>query len=66
MLRDSSLFSVAGVWELMFLARTVGRSEFKHLKMLITAALTYWALSIVFEFVQSHIEADYGKAEVLR
>ena len=63
MLKDSSLVSVVGVWELMFLARTQGRAEFRHLEMLITAALIYWALSIVFEFVQSRIEAHYGKAE---
>jgi polar amino acid transport system permease protein len=66
MLKDSSLVSVVGVWELMFLARTQGRSEFKHLEMLITAALIYWAMSIVFEFLQSRIEAYYGKAELNR
>ncbi len=38
MLKDSSLVSVIGVWELMFLARTQGRAEFRHLEMLITAA----------------------------
>lgn len=61
MLKDSSLVSVVGVWELTFLARTQGRSEFKHLEMLITASLIYWALSIFFEIVQSRIEAHYGR-----
>ena len=32
MLKDSSLVSVIGVWELMFLARTQGRAEFRHRK----------------------------------
>ena len=61
MLKDSSLVSVMGVWELMFLARTQGRSEFRHLEMLITAALIYWTISIVFEVIQARIEAYYGK-----
>ncbi len=61
MLKDSSLVSVMGVWELMFLARTQGRAEFKILEMLITAAIIYWIISIVFELVQARIEAYYGK-----
>ncbi|MBP2303551.1 amino acid ABC transporter permease [Azospirillum picis] len=56
MLKDSSLVSVIGVWELMFLARTQGRDEFRHLEMLITAAALYWLISIVLEQVQSRLE----------
>ncbi|HEV7369820.1 amino acid ABC transporter permease [Arenibaculum sp.] len=63
MLKDSSLVSVMGVWELMFVARTQGRSEFRHLEMLITAALIYWALSMVFELIQSRIEARFRVAQ---
>ncbi len=62
MLKDSSLISVIGVWDLMFLARTQGRSEFKHLEMLITAALVYWLISIMFELIQARIERHYGKS----
>ena len=61
MLKDSSLVSVMGVWELTFIARTAGRAEFRHLEMLIAAALIYWLLSIVFEIVQVRLEAYYGK-----
>ena len=61
MLKDSSLVSVVGVWELTFLARTQGKSEFKHIEMLITAALVYWVMSICFELVQARIERHYGK-----
>jgi polar amino acid transport system permease protein len=61
MLKDSSLVSVMGVWELTFIARTQGRSEFRHLEMLITAAVIYWILSIVFEIIQARLEAYYGK-----
>jgi polar amino acid transport system permease protein len=62
MLKDSSLVSVMGVWELMFLARTQGRAEFKHLEMLITAAIIYWIISICFEAIQARVEAYYGRA----
>lgn len=56
MLKDSSLVSVIGVWELMFLARTQGREEFRHLEMLITAAMLYWILSIILERGQAVLE----------
>lgn len=63
MLKDSSLVSVVGVWDLTYRAKTAGRAEFKHLEMLITAALIYWILSICLELVQSKIETHYGKGE---
>src|SRR5688572_24750093 len=56
MLKDSSLVSVMGVWELTFVARTSGRAEFRHLEMLITAALIYWLLSIVLEIIQARLD----------
>ncbi len=59
MLKDSSLVSVIGVWELMFLARTLGNKDFKHMEMLITAALIYWCLSMCLEYIQSRIERHY-------
>ena len=61
MLKDSSLVSVMGVWELMYLAQIYGRGEFKYMEMLITAALIYWALSAVFEIIQARLERHYGK-----
>lgn len=61
MLKDSSLVSVMGVQELMFLARTQGRAEFKHLEMLITAAMIYWVISVLFELAQARIEAHYRR-----
>lgn len=63
MLKDSSLVSVVGVWELTFLARTQGRAEFKHLEMLITASLIYWIMSICFEMVQARIEAYFRRGD---
>ncbi len=61
MLKDSSLVSVLGVWELSFLARTQGKTEFRHIEMLLTAAVIYWLLSMLFEFLQARLEAYYGR-----
>lgn len=63
MLKDSSLVSVIGVWELMFLARTLGNKDFKHMEMLITAALLYWLMTMVLELIQSRIERKYRKQQ---
>ena len=59
MLKDSSLVSVVGVWELMYLSRTMGQTEFRHIEMLITASLIYWVLSMGLELVQSRIEERF-------
>lgn len=64
MLKDSSLVSVIGVWELMYLARTQGQTEFRHIEMLITASMIYWLLSIALEFLQSRIEERFGRSGV--
>ncbi|MBB3979795.1 polar amino acid transport system permease protein [Rhizobium azooxidifex] len=61
MLKDSSLVSVVGVWELMYLARTLGQTEFRHIEMLITASMIYWMLSIGLELMQARIEARFGR-----
>ena len=62
MLKDSALVSVVGVWELMYLARTQGQSEFRHIEMMLTASLIYWAFSMLLELVQSRIERRFGVA----
>jgi polar amino acid transport system permease protein len=64
MLKDSSLVSVVGVWELMYLARTQGQSEFRHIEMMITASLIYWAFSIALEMVQARVERHFGRDHV--
>ncbi len=61
MLKDSSLISVMGVWEIMFLAQSYGRASYRYLEMLVTAALIYWAMSIIFELVQARLEVYYGR-----
>lgn len=62
MLKDSSLVSVVGVWDLMFLSRTIGRTDFKILEMLITASIIYWILSILLELVQKRVESYFSKS----
>ena len=62
MLKDSSLVSVIGVWELMYLARTQGQTEFRHIEMLITASMIYWALSVVLEYGQAKLEARFKRS----
>jgi polar amino acid transport system permease protein len=61
MLKDSSLISVMGVWEIMFLAQSFGRSSYRYIEMLTTAAAIYWILSICFEIVQSRLEVRFGR-----
>lgn len=61
MLKDSSLVSMMGVWELMFLARAYGRAEYRYIEMLLAAAVIYWVMSICFELIQTRIERYYGK-----
>ncbi|RWP55531.1 amino acid ABC transporter permease [Mesorhizobium sp.] len=64
MLKDSSLVSVLGVWELTFLARTLGQATFNHMEMLVAAAIIYWILSIGLELLQSRIERYYARSKV--
>jgi polar amino acid transport system permease protein len=61
MLKDSLLISVMGVWEIMFLAQSLGRSSYRYIEILTTAAAIYWILSIGFEIVQSRLEARFGR-----
>ncbi|MQY50204.1 amino acid ABC transporter permease [Rhodocyclus tenuis] len=56
MLKDSSLVSVMGLWEIMFLAQSYGRSSYRYMEMLLTAAIIYWALSLLLEMLQAHLE----------
>ncbi|MBS1181166.1 MAG: amino acid transporter permease [Proteobacteria bacterium] len=62
MLKDSSLVSLMGLWELNFLAQSYGRSTYHYMEMLLTAAFIYWLLSILFEIVQHRLETRFGRA----
>ncbi|MER9865381.1 amino acid ABC transporter permease [Mesorhizobium sp. M0185] len=64
MLKDSSLVSVVGVWELTFLARTIGQPTFHHMEMLITASIIYWIMSICLEVGQSRLERHFVRSKL--
>ena len=61
MLKDSSLVSIMGLWELNFLAQSYGRTTYHYMEMLVTAAAIYWTLSIVLEIVQARLERRFGR-----
>jgi len=62
MLKDSSLVSLMGLWELNFLAQSYARASYHYMEMLIAAALIYWTLSLVFELVQFRLERRFGRS----
>lgn len=61
MLKDSSLVSLLGLWELNFLAQSYGRSTYHYMEMLIAAAAIYWLMSLFFELIQTHLEQRFSK-----
>lgn len=61
MLKDSSLVSILGLWELNFLAQSYARSSYHYMEMLVCAAVIYWLLSIVLEIVQHRLEIRFGR-----
>lgn len=62
MLKDSSLVSIMGLWELNFLAQSFGRSTYHYMEMLLSAAIIYWVLSIGLEIVQNRLERRFGRS----
>ncbi len=63
MLKDSSLVSVVGVWELTKTAQVLGKRDFQVFEFLIAAAVIYWVMSVGFELLQARLEAYYGKGQ---
>ncbi len=63
MIKDSSLVSLMGVWEISYRATKIGRRYFRSLEMLIMAALFYWILCIILQAVQERIEAHMARGE---
>ncbi|WP_374487435.1 amino acid ABC transporter permease [Zoogloea sp.] len=59
LLKDSSLISVMGLWEVMFLAQSYGRSSYRYIEFLLTAAVIYWVLSVVLELIQVVLERRF-------
>ncbi|MBU8848652.1 MAG: amino acid ABC transporter permease [Desulfobacterales bacterium] len=63
MIKDSSLVSLMGVWELSFRAIKVGRRHFQSLEMLIMAAMIYWVMCFILQLVQEKIEAHMARGD---
>ncbi|MBU1341736.1 MAG: amino acid ABC transporter permease [Proteobacteria bacterium] len=63
MIKDSSLVSLMGVWELSYRAIKVGRRHFQSLEMLILVALIYWVMCILLQFVQEKIEKHMARGD---
>lgn len=59
-LKDSSLVAVMGIWEIMFLAQSYGRSLFRYMEMLTAAAIVYWIMSLLLEVLQMAIEKKFA------
>jgi len=63
MIKDSSLVSLMGVWEISYRAQKIGRRYFRSLEMLIMAALFYWIMCIILQAVQEKIETHMARGE---
>lgn len=61
MLKDSSLVSLMGLWELNFLAQSYGRATYHYMEMLTTAAAIYWLMSMALELLQGRLERHFGQ-----
>lgn len=63
MIKDSSLVSLMGVWEMSYRAIKIGRRYFQSLEMLIMVALIYWGMCIILQTVQEKIETHMARGE---
>jgi polar amino acid transport system permease protein len=63
MMKDSSLVSVMGVWELTFRAQRIGRQYFRSIETFLIAAAFYWILTVIFQFLQGKLETYMARSE---
>ncbi len=63
MTKDSSLVSFMGVWEILFRSNKIGRQYFRNFETLILAAVMYWIMTIILQFVQSKIETRLARGD---
>ncbi len=63
MVKDSSLVSLMGVWELSYRAIKIGRRYFQSLEMLVLVALIYWGMCIILQSVQERVEAHMARGD---
>ena len=63
MIKDSSLVSLMGVWELSYRAIKIGRRYFQSLEMLIMVAMIYWVMCIILQYIQERIENHMARGD---
>src|SRR3954470_1162449 len=68
MMKDTALISLVGAqlfyWEVFKRAQTIGQQQNRPLEALIVAAGIYWALTAIFTFFQSRLEAKVSRGYV--
>jgi polar amino acid transport system permease protein len=64
MIKDSSLVATTGfVRELMWYGQNLGRREFRSLEALIVIAAWYWAMTIIFTYLQARVEKRLARGD---
>ncbi|MFK5953156.1 MAG: amino acid ABC transporter permease [Desulfobacterium sp.] len=63
MIKDSSLVSLMGVWELSYRAIKIGRRYFQSLEMLILVAFIYWLMCVVLQYAQQKLETHMARGD---
>lgn len=63
MIKDSALVSLIGIQELLWRANTTGGREFRRLEALLIAAVMYWALTLIFSFLQERLERRMARGD---
>ena len=63
MIKDSSLVSLMGVWELSYRAVKVGRRHFQSLEMLIMVAMIYWLMCVLLQYIQERVERRMARGD---
>jgi polar amino acid transport system permease protein len=68
MMKDTALVSFLGAsldqMEIFRRAQLVGRADFRNLEALLIAAVMYWGLTTVFQYLQSRLERRLSKGYV--
>ena len=63
MQKDSSLVSIMGVWEVTYRANRVARIDSMYLEMFLVAAVMYWVLTLVSEWLQGRLEKYMARSD---
>ena len=63
MTKDSSLVYFMGVWEILFRANKVGRQNFRNFETLVMAAIFYWIMTIILQYLQSKLETRLSRGD---